>query len=272
MTAREWLSAQADQLTHLDRFDLEHLLCDRLGVTRAHLLAYLDETLPRDILPRLAQDAERLRRREPFQYVLGKAWFGDAQFEVDRRVLIPRFDTEFLVETVLDRCGDACERVLDLCTGSGIVAVSLARAKSWQVFASDISAQALQVAQSNAARLAPGVSFRQGDLLAPWQGMHFDCICANPPYVSRSEYETLAPEVHQEPELALVADHDGLFFYERLADQAPAYLNRPGLMAVEIGWQQGQAVAALFEQAGFRDIEIRKDGQALDRVVSGRLF
>lgn len=272
MTLREWLRAAQVACPHLERFDLEHLLARRLDRGRAHLLAHLDEALPEALQAQLEEDVARLSAHEPLQYVLGEAWFMDALYEVNAHVLIPRFDTEYLVQAVLERVDAENARVLDLCTGSGIIAITLARVHAnWCVAASDISPDALAVAGRNAARLGATVEWREGDLFAPWQGAQFDCIASNPPYISAEEYQTLAPEVHREPALALLAEHDGLDFYERLAAEAPHYLAPGGWLAVEIGWQQGPAVVELFEKHGFKEVSCLPDGQGHDRVVCGHI-
>lgn len=273
MTLREWLRAAQARLSHLERFDLEHLLAVRLGVSRAHMLAHLDEALTEGQRGQLAQDIERLEAHIPLQYVLGEAWFADASFEVSADVLIPRFDTEYLVQAVLERVTAAEAAVLDLCTGSGCVAITLARARAnWLLAASDISPEALAVARKNGERLCPGrVEWRQGDLFAPWQDCCFDAIVANPPYISAEEYRTLVPEVQQEPALALLAAHDGLIFYERLAAEAAEHLAPGGWLAVEIGCSQGEAVQRLFDKHDFKEVACLPDGQGLDRVVVGHL-
>ena len=272
MTLREWLRTAQAACPHLERFDLEHLLARRLDKGRAHLLAHLDEALPEALQTQLEKDVARLSAHEPLQYVLGEAWFMDALYEVNAHVLIPRFDTEYLVQAVLERVDAENARVLDLCTGSGIIAIALARAHAdWRVAASDISPEALALAGRNAARLGATVEWREGDLFAPWQGEQFDCVTSNPPYISAAEYQTLAPEVHREPALALLAEHDGLDFYERLAAEAPHYLAPGGWLAVEIGWQQGPAVVELFEKHGFKEVSCLPDGQGHDRVVCGHI-
>lgn len=272
MTSRQWLRDAQTRLAHLSRFDLERLLAERQGMPRANLLAHLDEPLPEAVKVQLAEDTERLAAREPLQYVLGYAWFMDARFEVNKDVLIPRFDTEVLVQAVLERVILSEARVLDLCTGSGIIAVTLARAHArWQLAASDISEQALAVAARNAAQLDTAVEWRQGDLFAPWQGDRFDAIVSNPPYISDAEYAALSPEVHQEPRLALLAANEGLAFYERLTAEAADHLTSGGWLAVEIGWKQGLAVQELFKKHHYKEVQCLRDAQGLDRVVVGHL-
>ena len=272
MTIREWLREAQKALPHLARFDLELLLAERLDLPRANLLAHLDDALPDGVETQLAEDQARLAARVPLQYVLGYAWFMDARFSVNEHVLIPRFDTETLVEAVRARVTAPRAAVLDLCTGSGIIAITLAKAHpDWQLSASDISPQALAVARENGARLDASVDWRLGDLFAPWDGMRFDAIVSNPPYISAEEYAGLAPEVHQEPSLALVAEHEGLAFYERLAAGAAAYLKPGGWLCVEIGWQQGAAVGGLFRKHHYKEVQCLRDAQGLDRVVVGHL-
>lgn len=271
MTLRQWLRTAQVACPHLERFDLEHLLAERLQVGRAHLLAHLDDELPQAVQTQLAVDVAALSAHTPLQYVLGEAWFAGTRYEINEQVLIPRFDTEYLVEAVIARVKESEARVLDLCTGSGIIAITLARAnENWKVFASDLSEAALAVAKRNGQRLQAQVEWRQGDFLSPWQGMRFDAIVSNPPYISIEEYGALSPEVHKEPKMALLADHHGLDFYERLAREAAQHLLPGAWLAVEIGWQQGQAVQDLFNDCGLKEVTCLPDGQGHDRVVVGQ--
>lgn len=270
MTLREWLQSSRARLPHMTRFDLERLLAERVNMGRAHLLAHLEDPLPEAAAMQLAADVEALEKHRPLQYVLGYAYFMDADYEVNENVLIPRFDTEYLVQAVLDRIEKKEAKVLDLCTGSGIIAISLARARTaWQVAASDLSEGALAVAKRNGARLEADVEWRLGDLFTPWIGRRFDLVVSNPPYISNDEYIGLSAEVHQEPRSALVAAHNGLLFYERLTAEAKDFLLPGGWLAVEIGWQQGEAVQELFRQHDFKEVSCLTDGQGLDRVVVG---
>ena len=272
MTIREWMRALQARVPHVEFFDLQLLLSQRLDMPRASLLAHLDDQLDEAALVQLEQDAIALKAHQPLQYILGYAYFMDARYVVTPDVLIPRFDTEYLVEAVLERVHAEAAHVLDLCTGSGIVAISLANAhKNWQVNASDLSEKALAVAQLNGERLHASITWKQGDLFAPWQGQRFDVIVSNPPYIGDEEYKTLAPEVHREPIMALVAEDDGLQFYKRLTHEAGHFLNSGGWLAVEIGWQQGPMVKKLFEDQQLQAVECLKDGQGHDRVVIGHI-
>jgi release factor glutamine methyltransferase len=192
-------------------------------------------------------------------------------------VLVPRPDTETLVEVALDRTRrvSLSMRALDLCTGSGCVAITLARERpTSNVAASDISQDALTVARSNALRLgAYNVGFGCGDLFAAvLRGRRFDLITANPPYIAEDEIASLQPEIREhEPRLALLGGADGLTVLARVVSDAPAYLAVAGVLAVEVGAGEAPAVAELFARSGFVDIEQKRDYARIERVVSGVL-
>jgi release factor glutamine methyltransferase len=249
------------------RLDAELLLADALGVDRAALV--MDPA--REVAgpaARAFRDLVRRRSagREPVAYLLGTKGFRHLELEVDRRVLVPRPETELLVEAALDLPGGT--RVLDVGTGSGAVALALKQERpDLDVTGSDVSDDALDVARANARRLGGTVSFTRADLLegAP----EADAILSNPPYVAEADRALLAPEVtRHEPELALFAGADGLDVVRRLAAQAGASPAR--FVAVEIGSGQAPAVAALLHGAGFSATEARRDLAGIDRVVIGR--
>lgn len=221
---------------------------------------------------------EKRKRRVPVQQILGSQDFMGLTFYVNKNVLIPRQDTEALVELVLEEQKDAGKSVLDLCTGSGCIAVSLAVKGGYKsVAATDLSAEALRVARRNAEGLLGGerdpagaVEFFQGDLfeaLGPGR-RKFDIITSNPPYIPTGVIKTLEPEVREhEPMLALDGAGDGLCFYRRIAAEAGNYLNCGGAIYVEIGYDQGAAVRRLFEEAGFAGVRVCRDLAGKDRVA-----
>ncbi len=253
------------------RLDAELLLCDLLGLDRVGLYLNYDRPLSTDELSLYRQRVKRRARREPVQYILGHTEFWSLDFKVNPSVLIPRADTEVLVEQALEIA--ACPgRIVDLGTGSGAIAVALAlECPSAQVVAVDISPAALEVARANAEALAPGrIGFVQGDLLDGCEGS-FDLIVSNPPYVTEGEMEELMPEVGRfEPRGALVAGIDGLDIYRRLALEAPPRLNSGGWLIVEVGATQAAQVGALFSEAGLVDVRLRKDYAGIERVVAAR--
>jgi release factor glutamine methyltransferase len=217
----------------------------------------------------------RRRRREPVAYILGRREFYGRSFKVDSRVLVPRPDTEILVEIALreTRDRDLHVRALDLCTGSGCVAITLAKERPTSSFvAVDVSADALAVARENALRLgAYNVTFAHGSLFEPVQNARFDLITANPPYVTTAEIQTLDADVRDhEPHLALDGGADGLDLVRAIVAAAPTHLERGGVLAMEIGADQGPATAALFEARGFEGVRVEKDYGKRDRVVVGR--
>jgi len=259
------------------RLDAELLLAHALSSTRIKLIIDSQRTLDADELARFRLLVRRRRAREPVAYILGQREFYGRAFRVDARVLVPRPDTETLVLAALDRTRHVSlsMRALDLCTGSGCVAVTLARERpTSRVVATDISEDALAVARDNALRLgAYNVAFRQGDLFeavdAAWR---FDLVVANPPYVASGEIASLAPEIRlHEPDRALRGGDDGLDVLRRVVAAAPAHLADAGTLAVEVGAGDAPKVAKLFEQAGFSDIELRRDYGRIERVVIGVL-
>lgn len=217
---------------------------------------------------------EKRRSHVPVQQILGCQEFMGMEFYVNNHVLIPRQDTETLVELVLEERQDASKTVLDLCTGSGCIAISLAVKGGYAfVTATDISEEALCVAQRNADTLLSDtqrIEFFQGDLFAALgDGMHrFDIITSNPPYIPTEVIKTLEPEVREhEPMLALDGTEDGLHYYRRIASEAGKYLSPGGAVYLEIGYDQGAAVSRLLTDAGFEQVRVCKDLPGKDRVV-----
>ncbi|HEX2736414.1 MAG TPA: peptide chain release factor N(5)-glutamine methyltransferase [Polyangiaceae bacterium] len=258
------------------RLDAELLLCRVLGCDRVRLLLDGQRPLGAEELSRVKELIQRRRKAEPMAYILGEREFYGLPIRVDRRVLVPRPDTEILVETALTRT----ERVsqfgvaLDLCTGSGCVAIAFARARpTWTVWATDLSSDALDVARTNAQRLgAPSIVFRAGDLfdaLEPTQ--RFTLITANPPYIPNPEIPGLQADIREfEPHLALDGGGDGLEIVRRLISKAGAHLQAGGVLALEIGYDQAPRVESLLQRAGFTDVERTRDYGGHERVVSGR--
>jgi release factor glutamine methyltransferase len=257
------------------RVEAELLLAVALGCSRIALITDGARPLEPSELARFKGMVVRRRRREPVAYILGRREFYGRSFKVDARVLVPRPDTEILVEIALreTRDRDLFVRALDLCTGSGCVAITLAKERPTSSFvAVDVSADALAVAQENALRIgAYNVTFALGSLFEPVQGARFDLITANPPYVTTAEIETLDADVREhEPRLALDGGADGLDLVRAIVEAAPAHLNPGGVLAMEIGADQGPATAALYEARGFTGVRVEKDYGRRDRVVVGR--
>jgi release factor glutamine methyltransferase len=251
------------------RLDAEVLLAAALGIDRTALFLDPARAVTGPAV-RAFQDAVRRRSvgREPVAYITGRRGFRHIELVVDARVLVPRPETELLVETAVELVPGAA-RVVDVGTGSGAVALALAHERpDLEVLATDISAEALVVAGANAEQLGlGGVVFAHGDLLA---GVgRVDAVLSNPPYVAEGERASLAPEItRHEPAAALFAGTDGLDVIRRLVPAAAAAGAR--LLAIELGDGQAEAVAALVAQAGFVDVEARRDLGGIERVVVGR--
>ena len=209
---------------------------------------------------------------KPLAYILGERWFMGLRFTVTPDVLIPRQETELLAETAIQllRFGDFAT-VLDLCTGSGCVAVSISKYSRARVSAADISSAALEVAKQNAKDLGAKVTFVESDLFNDVTGT-YDIITANPPYVSEDVYKGLMREVRDfEPKMALLAKDRGLAFYRRIAKDAPKYLNKRGMLLLEIGEEQGSDVRAILMEEGFSNVDIRKDYSGHARLATAVL-
>ena len=212
---------------------------------------------------------DRRAAREPLQYILGETEFMGLTFHVEPGVLIPRADTEILVEKALAWMKPGA-RVLDIGTGSGAIAVSLAKlGRQAQVTAVDVSDRALEIARRNAERNGAAVEFVKSDCFSALKGRKYDMIVSNPPYISEDEMRGLMPEVTREPELALFGGADGLDFYRRISREAPEYLNEGGCLLFEIGWLQKDAVSALVKAHIGEPFALRDYGQNW-RVVGAR--
>jgi len=212
----------------------------------------------------------------PVQYIIGHTDFCGLDIMVDKRVLIPRPETELLVEAAAKLvCGFAGLRVcgcniLDLCTGSGAIAIALTKTlPDCKIVASDISEEALALAKLNASKLGAGnnIEFVSSDLFNKIRG-RYDIIVSNPPYIARFEFEALQKEVLKEPRLALDGGEDGLDFYRRIAQEAPGYLNSGGYLVLETGFGQAGEITRIIDGAGsFKVTGIKKDFNNIDRVI-----
>jgi release factor glutamine methyltransferase len=259
------------------RLDAELLLGKVLDVPRLKLVIDADRPLSKAELASYRELHQRRRKGEPVAYLLGVREFYGRPFRVDARVLIPRPDTEVLVETALTRTAarSLSLRALDLCTGSGCVAITIARERpTARVLGSDISASAVAVARDNAVRLgAFNVAFFEADLFAlpPEAGARkLDLVTANPPYIPAGDARELQVDIRDfEPHAALFGGDDGLALVRRIVQDAPAHLDEGGVLAVEVGAGQAPSVAALFRDGGFTSVETTRDYGGHERVVSG---
>jgi release factor glutamine methyltransferase len=248
-----------------------------LGFTEMEILAFPERSVSAPEARRYRAAVARRAGRAPFAYILGEREFWSIPMTVGPGVLIPRPETELLVETVLELCPAGDETIADIGTGSGAVAVALAKEMPGaRLVATDISRKALGFARRNALRHgAANIEFRGGDLLTPLHraGLRggLDILVSNPPYIPAGEWRGLEPEVRDfEPRLALVGGRTGLEVIARLAVAAPEFLKPGGRLVLEIGRGQARAVRALF-RAPWAEVEVRKDLRGIRRVVIARL-
>ena len=259
------------------------------------ILHFQDIVKPADV-QRTLDLAQRRAQGEPVAYLVGHRGFYEEDFKVNSSTLIPRADTEILVEEAIKQGLKIAQnaqqenkqelKILDLCTGTGCVGISVAKAL-FKRFAktteyrikltlSDLSKDALQVCKENAKKILGNIGLEDleyevlcGDLFERVAGKKFDLVLANPPYIKTEVIQTLEEQVKREPILALDGGADGLALIKKLTSQAPEYLEKGGALLLEIGYDQGDAVKALFEKAGFTQVEVKKDLGGCDRVVKG---
>jgi release factor glutamine methyltransferase len=259
------------------RLDAEVLLASALDSDRVRLVIESERVLEANELSLYRSLIERRRRGEPVAYILGRREFYGLDLVVDSRALVPRPDSEILVEVAIERTRARSQygRALDLCTGSGCVAIAFAKARpTWRVSGTDVSPEAVMLAAENVRRhgVAHSVATLAGDLFEPVAGERFELVTANPPYVPSAEIAGLAADIRDfEPHQALVGGPDGLDLVRAVIAAAPEHLVPGGVLALEVGFDQAERVTALFEQAGFGNLSRRRDYGGHERVVSGQL-
>lgn len=279
MTLRDLLEYGKSQLKNagvleyeIDAWYLMEYIC---RIDRTHYLLDSLKEVSKEQQEEYTKYIQKRMTRIPLQYITGVQEFMGLEFKVNEHVLIPRQDTEVLVETV-GQCLEKDMNILDMCTGSGCILISLLHQFEMRTglkldgVGVDISKMALETARDNAKNLNVECCFVESDLFEKVKGS-FDIIVSNPPYIPTRVIEELMPEVKSfEPMSALDGMEDGLFFYRKIISQGPGYLKNLGRLFFEIGHDQGIAVSKLMEQAGFCEVSIIKDLAGLDRVVCGK--
>lgn len=253
------------------QLDARLLLEEICGTDHNTLLCHGDREVSEKEEEQYRKTIEQRAQHVPLQHILGYQDFMGLRFQVNEHVLIPRQDTEILVEEAMRYLHDGM-RILDLCTGSGCILLSLLHySNDCEGTGVDISKEALQVAAQNAELLGIKADFLKSDLYEKVTGK-FDLLVSNPPYIERKVIPTLMEEVREyDPYIALDGGEDGLDFYRRIIGGAQDYLKRGGQILMEIGSGQAKAVSELLREAGFKEIDVCRDFAGLDRVVSGRL-
>lgn len=254
--------------------DTQLLLAYVLKTDRAYLFTHPEREVRGEEKERFLYYIEKRYKQCPVAYITNSVEFFSKEFYVDENVLIPRADTEILVEAVISEVLEKRCRLLEIGAGSGAVSICIgSRCINASITATDISKKALEVAERNRAAHGSDVVLKQGNL---FEALDNDCreldyIVSNPPYISGEEMETLPASVKEyEPNTALYSGEDGLYFYRRIIDEGKEYLKNGGIIFFEIGWNQGRAVKEIFEKQGFSEIEIIKDIAGLNRVVKGK--
>lgn len=270
LTLKEALAKAVDELQQMEVPDADidawYLLSYVTGLDRAAFFLHGEEPMAEPDMIRYRDLVTKRGERIPLQHLTGEQEFMGLDFHVNEHVLIPRQDTECLVERVLPYVDG--KRVLDVCTGSGCIAIAIAKlGKPFIVHGVDISEEALAVARQNATELNASVELFAGDLMTKMDGQ-YDVIVSNPPYIPPSVIEGLMPEVRlHEPMLALDGGQDGLEFYRRIAGQAVTRLAPNGRLFLEIGCEQDAAVAEILQKQGYREVQVFQDLAGKDRIV-----
>lgn len=246
------------------------ILSDVLEMTSLDLYLLYDRPLNDEEVEKCREAVMRRVKGEPNQYIRGLVDFYDCQFFVDRRVLIPRMETEILVDKIVKDIEQEeydGKELWDICSGSGCMGISIKKKlPELKVTLSDLSVEAVEVARKNAERNGVDVDIVQGDLLEPFKGRRADYVVSNPPYIGTAEYETLPREVKDfEPKLALVSGDSGLECYRRFSEELPDYLNPEGQVWMEIGYRQGQFVVEIFSGEKWQYAQFEKDWSRQDR-------
>ncbi len=258
----------------IDEYELDawYLFEHATGIARHEYLMDSQVAVPDEKCNIFREYISKRSEHIPLQHILGTQWFMGLEFEVNEHVLIPRQDTEVLVEETL-KVLKGGEKVLDMCTGSGCIIISLAKnAKLSEAVGADVSVDALSVARANAERHDAAVKFVQSDLFTEIGGKKYDVIVSNPPYIETEEINHLMPEVREhEPMLALDGGADGLVFYCKIINESGKFLNDGGYLLFEVGHNQADEVCKLMDEAGFKDVMSIKDLCGIKRVCKGRI-
>ncbi len=261
------------------KLSARRLLANTLDKEKEYLIIHSDEEVSNELYELYKTKIERLKNHEPIQYILNHQEFMGFDFFVNSDVLIPQPDTENLVEEVISIANKIKKekseiRILDLCTGSGAIAVSLAKILGNKVllYASDISEKALKIAEENSMKNSANILFFKSDIFKEISELYkFDIIVSNPPYIETDIIKTLSEEVKREPIIALDGGKDGLDFYRKIVKDAKKYLNSDGYLAFEIGYNQKSVLEEIFKEYEYKNIYSKKDLAGNDRVVVAQI-
>ena len=267
----EIINWAADLLTGKDienpKLDAEYIISHVLGISRLELNLHQEDKVAVNNLSLIQSMISRRGKNEPLQYILGETDFYGLTLKVNEHVLIPRPETELLVEKIINE-NPAIKNILEIGTGSGAIAIALAaNIKNAKIKAVDISNEALQIAHMNAAKNKVNINFCRSDIFDKVTGK-YDLIVSNPPYISNKEYQYLPRGIREyEPSIALLADDNGLAFYKKILSSAKDYLTKKGKIYFEIGYNLSESIKKVAKENGFRNIETVKDLNSFDRMM-----
>lgn len=266
----KWASSFLEE-KNCEKYIAEYLLLEKKEWSKTDLLLHFKQEMPEKERAAYEEDISKIIAHQPVQYLIGSCEFYGRRFKVTEDTLIPRPETEELVDLIIKENRDNPKTVVDIGTGTGAIGLSLKlEVPTWNISCLDISKEALLVAKKNAKHLEASVDFLKSDVLSNWnKDQEIDIIVSNPPYISYNEWEEMDVSVREhEPKLALFAENNGLAIYEKIAKEAKEVLKKEGKIYLEIGYLQGEAVKNIFkEQFPDKHIEVIKDMNQMDRII-----
>ncbi len=267
----EWGKVALSSSKDVPQLEAQVLLAHVLGCTRATLYTWPEQEVPPEKAQAYKELIQRRQQHEPIAYLIGHKEFWSLSFDVTQDTLIPRADTELLVQVVLDHLPESPQEVIDVGTGSGVIACTLAHSRpQWQLYGLDVSLKAINIARKNAQNLKiKNVQFIESDWLQGLEPKLYDAIIGNPPYIRQGDVHLIHGDLPFEPQIALTPGPTGLEAFQAILAQAPAFLKPKGLIAFEHGFDQASSVRDLLQHSGYKEIKTFQDYSGNDRVTIG---